>query len=355
VETVQTIDEHFVEYVRANRVFVLGAGFSAAAGLPLTSTLLVNAMGIFQRECPGIWERVNNYAATAFGIEAGSLDYSCVSFSQLCTFLEYVELSECGGGERWSDSGSREKLALKFYLARALVSATPQPNEMPELYLAFARQLQPRDVILSFNWDGLLENALSALGKTYSYHFKGEGIKLYKLHGSVNWRLREPRDLNGPVANSRLGWKALGLSGGPILHDVYYSNALLHREAWSNRLPLGEVEPFLVLPGYGKAFDVRHLSPFWYKPDFVFEATHDVYIIGLSVAEDDFFIRSFFLDNLPYIDSFTGVSGRRIHIVNPDPRAAEAYEFVLKKGSATIIAEPFAVSHVEEMCQDTGA
>ena len=67
---------------------------------------------------------------------------------------------------------------------------------------------------------------------------------------------------------------------------------------------------------YGKAFDVRALSLFWYKPGFAFSATHNVYIIGLSVAEDDFFIRSFFLDTLPFIDSFTDVAGRKIFIVN---------------------------------------
>lgn len=202
MDPAQDIDDHFAAYVRANRVFVLGAGFSAAAGVPLTSHLLATAMDVFRRECRGIWERVNNYAATAFEIEPDAVDYSAISFSQLCTYLEYVELREYGGGERWSEAGSREKLSLKFYLAKALVRATPRPKDMPDLYLAFARQLQERDVILSFNWDGLLENALSALGKSYSYHFKGKGIKIYKLHGSVNWRLREPRNLHGPVTNS---------------------------------------------------------------------------------------------------------------------------------------------------------
>lgn len=152
-----------------------------------------------------------------------------------------------------------------------------------------------------------------------------------------------------------LDWKPLEIKGGLIGHEVYHSALLLDPEPWNGRMPLGEVEPFLVLPGYGKAFDVRDLSVFWYKPEFAFAATHDVYIVGLSVAEDDFFIRSFFLDNLPYIDSFSGVNGRRIFIVNRDPRAADAYDFVLRKGFATMIVEPFAIHHVQQMSKHVGA
>src|SRR4051812_25102560 len=51
------------EYARTRRVFILGAGFSAAAGVPMTGTLLATAMETFAAECPGIHERVCNYAS----------------------------------------------------------------------------------------------------------------------------------------------------------------------------------------------------------------------------------------------------------------------------------------------------
>jgi hypothetical protein len=124
-----------MEYIK-NRVFVLGAGFSAAAGIPLTGELLSIAMQMFSRECPGIFTRVNNYAKTCFSVYQGDPDYSKESLSQLCTFLEFIELREYGGGERWSYNGSREKLALRYYLAKTLVERCPDAQRVPDLYLS---------------------------------------------------------------------------------------------------------------------------------------------------------------------------------------------------------------------------
>lgn len=329
------------KYIKESRVFILGAGFSAAAGIPLTSPLLSLTMKKFSDECEGIYSRVDGYAKECFESSDTEIDYSKVNFSELCTFLEYIELREYGGGERWSDAGSREKLALKFYLAKTIVERTPMANRIPQLYLDFAEQLQERDVVISFNWDGLLENVLDFLGKPYTYNFSEQNaIKLCKLHGSVNWRLGSPDDLGKPV--NTLGWQSLQFTEGMMQTEMYYTKALLRYETWWKYSSLGEVQPFLVLPGYGKAFDVRANAVLWYKPEFAFWARHDVYIIGLSVSNDDFFIRSFFLSNLPYI----GRNGRKIIIISPDDRASKNYAFVLSKEHAELLNEDFSNNHV---------
>lgn len=338
----------FAQNMKRNRVFILGAGFSAGAGIPLTEGLLADAMKKFSLECPGIYSRVENYAKESIGTPDDDLDLSIVSFSELCTFLEFIELREYGGGERWCKNGSREKLALRFYLAKTIAEHTPIIGSIPQLYLDFAAQLHERDVVISLNWDGLLEVALEAVGKTYTYNFSNEGaIKLCKLHGSINWRLGEPNRWGEPV--NTLGWQSLDFTKGMMSREIYYSPALLQFPTWRHYTPLGEVDPFLVLPGYGKAFDVRDNAVLWYKPEFAFATTHDVYIVGLGLAHDDFFVRSFFLSNLPYIDSYTGVSGRRIFIINPDVRAASNYEFVLGRGHAELLQAPFSPEHVALM------
>lgn len=342
-------DPHlFAQYVKRNRVFILGAGFSAGAGIPLTEGLLANAMKKFSIECPGIYSRVENYAKESIGEPDGDLDLTRVSFSELCTFLEFIELREYGGGERWCENGSREKLALRFYLAKTIAEQTPIIGAIPQLYLDFAAQLHERDIVISLNWDGLLEVALEAVGKTYTYNFSNEeAIKLCKLHGSVNWRLGEPNQWKEPV--NTLGWQSLDFTKGMMTREIYHSPALLQFPTWQHYTPLGEVDPFLVLPGYGKAFDVRDNASLWYKPEFAFATTHDVYIIGLGLAHDDFFVRSFFLSNLPYIDSYSGVGGRRIFIINPDVYASSNYEFVLCKGHAEFLQAPFSPEHVALM------
>lgn len=338
----------FEQYVKRNRVFILGGGFSVGAGIPLTEELLASAMRKFSIECPGIYSRVENYAKESIGSMDNDLDLSRVSFSELCTFLEFIELREYGGGERWCENGSREKLALRFYLAKTIMERTPSAKSIPQLYIDFAAQLHERDIVISLNWDGLLEAALETVGKTYTYNFSDErSIKLCKLHGSVNWRLGEPNQWGEPV--NTLGWQSLEFTKGMMTREIYHSPALLRFATWQRYTPLGEVDPFLVLPGYGKAFDVRANAVLWYKPEFAFATTHDVYIIGLGLAHDDFFVRSFFLSNLPHIDTFSGVDGRRIFIINPDEHAASNYEFVLCKGHAELIHTPFSSEHIDLM------
>ena len=71
------------ESLKANRVFILGAGFSAAAGVPLTNELLKEALNLFSIECPGIYSRVENYAMESIGQESGSLNVERLNFSEL--------------------------------------------------------------------------------------------------------------------------------------------------------------------------------------------------------------------------------------------------------------------------------
>ncbi|HEX5392608.1 MAG TPA: hypothetical protein VFW68_04980 [Rhodocyclaceae bacterium] len=338
----------FEARIRTNRVFILGAGFSAAAGIPLTDELLRRALSLFAAECPGIYSRVAGYAMESIGADSHEFDISSVSFSDLCTFLEFIELREYGGGERWSANGSREKLALRFYLAKTIVDSTPCVESIPTLYRSFAEQLHPGDFVISFNWDGLLELALQAVGKTYTYdHSDESAITISKLHGSVNWHLGEPRCLDGMPP--RLKWKTLDFGSGMMERSVCFCSELLNADTWSQARPLGEVEPYLVLPGYGKAFDIRANAPLWYKPEFIFAFTHDVYIIGLSLAPDDFFLRSFFLSNLPYIQDYSGVSGRRVVVINPDKTASENYKFVLRKNYSELWSQPFSLGHIAHM------
>jgi hypothetical protein len=68
----------------------------------------------FSAESPGLFDRVDHEARLCSGNLSDDVDYSQINFSDLCTFLEYVELSEYGGGERWCDHGSREKTRYRF-------------------------------------------------------------------------------------------------------------------------------------------------------------------------------------------------------------------------------------------------
>lgn len=286
------------------RVFVLGAGFSAAAGIPMTDALLKQALCLMRSECSGIYSRIESYAKICFEnkLELLNQDLGFYGFKKLSSYLHYIEMTEHGGGERWSNEGSREILTLRYFISKAISKLTPE--KVPKLYLEFAKQIDCHDVILTFNWDCLLERSLEAVGKDYTYDHNEISYKnhpnrvfIVKMHGSINWSL-------SGQADDRVYKKSFDPSMD--LKPFYYSNSLIKNDMWNLDntwlCPIDSkyfIQPFLVLPGIGKSYDVRKLGFFWDRPAGYFFSARDAVIIGLSLNEDDFFIRFLLLDSFP--------------------------------------------------------
>ncbi len=331
--------------LRRNRLFFLGASFSDAAGIPLTSKLLASTMQIFEADCPGIFENVDGKVRHAFGLDRRP-DYSGMALAEICTLLHYHELGEAY--DRWSNSGSRELLALRFYLAKAIAMATPP--EIPSLHHKFATGLHPGDMLVSFNWDCLLEAALDAAGVPWHYHTGKimDAVQVYKLHGSINWRRGDPehRSLRG---RNYCSWRRLPFFDEERSDEsVLYASDSLVRDAkpWSDAQPLtNDLEPFLVLPGYGKAVELRVLAPLWHQPGSQVHFTGGgIFVIGLSLARDDFIIQALFRDSLQHVEQ-----ARSITIINPDPRSVDNYSFLVGRPNVRFLCEPFALDHVAGM------
>lgn len=266
--------------ISAGRIFFLGAGFSAGAGLPLTNALLPMAATLFSGQAGGLYERVSNYADQVDVDLKGSP--SAEDFARLCTHLEFIELREHAGGERWSDDGSREKLALKFYLSKAIALSTPDSGEIPQHYIDFVSGITPDDIVVTFNWDLLLEKAIVKSGGSYSYSFQEGKIHILKLHGSAHWLNNAPKSFRTKARD--FNYMPLGFAEGFAENEVYASDELFNKEAWTAAQALiDQVKPLIVLPGFGKAFDVRQLAALWYRIEFLNLRHGGVSIIGLNV------------------------------------------------------------------------
>src|SRR6266852_6051901 len=123
--------------LKLTRTFVLGAGFSAGGGIPMTDSLLKEAFALMRDECSGLFERIEGHAATCFSKDVPLLSQSldAQGFGRLSSYLHYIEMTEHGGGERWSAAGSREILTLKFFLSKRIAQLTP--TEIPPVYIDF--------------------------------------------------------------------------------------------------------------------------------------------------------------------------------------------------------------------------
>jgi hypothetical protein len=90
------------------------------------------------------------------------------------------------------------------------------------------------------------------------------------------------------------------------------------------------VQPFIILPGIGKAYDVRKIGSFWHLPAGYFFTTRDTYIIGHSLREDDYFVRFLFLQSLP-LPPWEDID-RQVTIINPSDLDLRNYAFMGSDG-----------------------
>lgn len=188
-----------------HRIVFLGAGFSKPAGLPLgfdlwneirdRATLLGGRAGKFHDD-------VRTYQAFRRDCDGVDIPIDQIDFEEFLGFLDVEFFLGLRGGDTWSDDGNETQVLIKTLIGEILTERTPQPAHIPELYLEFARRLQPDDLVLTFNYDVLLERALDSVGKPYRLfpnrfsniheHYgeidsSKEEVILLKVHGSIDW------------------------------------------------------------------------------------------------------------------------------------------------------------------------
>ena len=185
-----------------SRLFILGAGFSKPAGLPLAGELL-NL----------VREEVKDYFQTGSGWD-GALEREIqewtalypgqpVDLERVLAYSHRKHYLRLLGSDEYFAHGSRSIVAARRAIQRILIKAVPR--QIPSLYRKFAKQLSPNDVVLTFNYDTLLEQVLDEIGKLYTLtpewwlsrdlpESGQEYVDLLKLHGSVDWYDRHYHD-----------------------------------------------------------------------------------------------------------------------------------------------------------------
>ena len=190
------------------RLFVLGAGFSEPAGLPLGKDLLERV----RQDVRGSFGHAGWNGTLEQEIEEWASLYpgESIDLERVLAYSHRKHYLRLLGSDEYFAHGSRSIVAARRAIQRILIGATP--NDTPSVYREFARQLCPNDVVLTFNYDTLLEQALDDIGKPYTLTpewwletdpggFEPKFVDLLKLHGSIDWYDRYYLD-------SAMGWHA---------------------------------------------------------------------------------------------------------------------------------------------------
>lgn len=187
------------------RIFVLGAGFSRPAGLPLATEL-------YAAVCERIFARhgrdtkftrdVSNYLSYCTDCGVTGQSEANLDLELFMSYLDIEHYLGFRGSDTWSQEGNESQLMIRKAIGEVIHDRTPPPDRLPDSYYRFAERLSPRDTVLSLNYDLLLEGALSAVGKPfrrYPERYKSvnqyggtvdsdiEELVFLKLHGSIDW------------------------------------------------------------------------------------------------------------------------------------------------------------------------
>ena len=220
------------------------------------------------------------------------------------------------GSDEYFEHGSRSIVAARTAIQRILIQATP--TDTPTLYRAFTEQLCPNDVVLTFNYDTLLEQTLDDIGKPYTLTpewwlktdpggFEPKYVDLLKLHGSIDWYDRHYHDdamrwhteqghdvpNRDPIFGPTPSVPSEPLSRGPT--EVFGSHILSqvfrvpnHTEHFPIEGPgAWHMVPFILPPAYDKLLGYDAILDLWENLHRTQDAFSSIIIIGYSLPSYD--------------------------------------------------------------------
>ena len=207
------------------------------------------------------------------------------AFSLLYVSKDFPEIYVTRGRRR--QAGTRKEiedfLRLTYGILSTIESKAPEQN----LYSQLIAQLEPQDTLITLNYDTLVDSALVDAGwdpqagygliggkkriswsRQRPHAFPLAGIKLLKLHGSLNWYVKGSFQKLGRVFEAKP------------------SRVLISKPARTNEIH-GLVRQ-IVPPIYGKFFGHKHWREIWDQAYKSLVGAEVLVIIGCSLVNTDF-------------------------------------------------------------------
>jgi len=335
----------------AKTVFILGAGASAKAGVPLMNNFLDKARtlwkeGKINKEDEEHFKNVFRGISSLQRIHSKSqLDINNLE-SVFATFEMANRLNKMPGFEK-------EEIPALVKSMRTLIVVTiekslkfPVSNgnlKVPEPYEQFAsllKKLKSKAIpsqeisILTFNYDLATDHALQShnLGCDYclpnSMKSEADRIKLLKLHGSLNWGITQEHENIRPwelkeflSTKNYLSHNKYGLLT-PGSEFKSYKNDNLDLEY--------KDEPVIIPPTWNKSSFHSDLEKVWTEAASQLEQAENLFVIGFSLPETDIFFR-----HLYALGTVGDVPFNKFWVFDPDENGIvkERYKNLLGPGA----------------------
>ena len=191
------------------RIFVIGAGFSVHAGLPLGSQLFKAARDVVRHNHGSdnkLEQDLECYLRYRYHCDGLDRD-DPVDYERFMSYLDLEHYLQLRGSDTWSDEGNISQILIRNGIQEVIWKTTPRAPTKECLH--FCQQLLPRDIVLTFNYDTLIEATLDHLGKQYRLfpsrlkevgplmsivdsEMEENEIQISKLHGSIDWYDKAP-------------------------------------------------------------------------------------------------------------------------------------------------------------------
>jgi len=181
-----------------------------------------------------------------------------------------------------SYSSSKIFRDLQWYIIKLIQEKTKGP--LPKLYDKFIiKVLEENSIIISFNYDLIVEAVLKKLKKSYSYEpekKQNKNILILKLHGSGNWSY-------------------CGNCKEPTSYDDYIADRILSQKLSCPQCNKKNLEPIIVPPMLNKDYqnptrggDV--IQRLWHIASIELLEAEKVTFIGFSMNKSDLYVRELF-------------------------------------------------------------
>lgn len=294
------------------RVYILGAGFSAPLGMPITNKLLKLTYDIARtkewysdfKPCPkGQAEWLLQKLQFYFPLEGFShKKIQNEEFSKefdIEKFLSYA-LAASAFGENFSNGDDQFVSFLKGWIGEAIwrqqLGCMTNYENIPVQYFHFVKSLD-QSLIFTFNWDTVVETLLDKSSMSYDFGLESarqkSGTPIMKLHGSIDWFFKPwVKDEKVKTEIIRRHDQPADLSEGEKIYRVTQNLSYFYESISTLNYPL------LVIPAYDKISQVQKLGNMWEYLWSFLQDDLEVIIIGFSWRPDDYHSRAILYSQL---------------------------------------------------------